>query len=76
MSDYGIIRTFNSAAEDLLGFNADEVIGSRSPIDFHEPDEVAARARVISDELGRLVDNGFDVLAAKARLGLPEVLFD
>ena len=40
----GIITVFNEGAERLLGYRADEVVGSCTPLAFHDPDELAARA--------------------------------
>jgi PAS domain S-box-containing protein len=73
VSETGTVRSFNSAAERLLGYTADEVIGRKSPTDFHEPAQLAARADVLAAELGEPVAVGFDVLAAKARRGLVDV---
>jgi PAS domain S-box-containing protein len=68
----GIIRTFNPAAERLLGYRAGEVVGRITPATFHDPEEVARRARVLSVELGRPVAPGFEAFVAKARLGLAD----
>lgn len=40
----GIIRSFNRAAEQMLGYGAAEVIGQQTPLLFHDPTEIAARA--------------------------------
>lgn len=66
----GIIRLFNPAAESLLGYCADALIGIQTPALFHDPEEVAARARLFSAELNRSIEPGFDVLVEKSRLGL------
>ncbi|TVP90337.1 MAG: PAS domain S-box protein [Pseudomonadaceae bacterium] len=39
----GLITLFNSGAEHLLGYSADELIGRRTPAVFHLPDELRAR---------------------------------
>jgi diguanylate cyclase (GGDEF)-like protein/PAS domain S-box-containing protein len=39
----GRIAVFNQAAEELLGYRADEVIGQMSPLDLHVPEELAER---------------------------------
>ena len=64
----GIIKTFNAAAGRWLGYRADEVIGKASAGVFHDPDEMALRARELSLELGRTVSPGFEVFVAKADL--------
>ena len=67
----GVIQLFNPAAEALLGYTAEEMIGKRTPALFHDPEEVAARARLFSVELGVTIEPGFDVFVEKARRGLP-----
>ncbi len=67
----GIIRLFNPAAESLLGYRADELVGKQTPAVFHDPEEVAARARLFSAELGVTIEPGFEVFVEKARRGLP-----
>ncbi|MBS0170490.1 MAG: response regulator [Nitrospira sp.] len=67
----GIIQLFNPAAEALLGYRTDELIGCQHPGIFHDPAEVAARARQFSDELGRIIAPGFDVFVEKCRCNLP-----
>ena len=67
----GIIRVFNPAAEALLGYSAEDVIGKQTPAIFHDPDEVAARARSFSAELGVTIEPGFDVFIEKCRRELP-----
>ncbi len=46
----GIIRDFNARAQQLLGWNASELIGRRSCLELHAREEVLARA---SSALGR-----------------------
>jgi PAS domain S-box-containing protein len=67
----GIIRLFNPAAESLLGYRADELIGKQTPAIFHDLEEVSARARLFSAELGVPIEPGFDVFVEKSRRGLP-----
>lgn len=68
----GVIQSFNPAAERMLGYRADEVVGLVTPAIFHDPDEVLDRARVLSREINREVAPGFEVFIAKTRLGLVE----
>jgi len=69
--DYnGLIMTFNPCAERLLGFTADEMIGKRTPEIFHDKDEVINEAKKLSEELGTVINSGFDVFVAEAKLGL------
>lgn len=64
----GIILTFNKEAERITGFSADEMIGKNSPQAFHDLEEVQARAKHLSNELGSPVQVGFETFIAKARV--------
>lgn len=67
----GVILSFNPAAERMLGYAAAELVGSHTAVAFHDPAEIAARARQFSEELGETIAPGFEVFAAKARRNLP-----
>jgi PAS domain S-box-containing protein len=62
----GIITVFNSGAERMLGYRAEEMIGKQTPAIFHLPSEVEARARVLSEHFGRRIE-GVDVFVGFAR---------
>jgi len=72
-TSYGIIATapdgtitiFNHAAERMLGYRADEMIGKNTSVIIHDPTEVEDRARELSEELGRPVEPGFEMFVAK-----------
>ena len=68
----GIIRTFNTAAERLLGYTSAEVVGKMTPALFHDAAEVEQRARDLSVELGRPIAPGFEVFVAKSTLWTPD----
>jgi len=65
----GVIVSFNSAAERMLGYKAEEVIGKATPAIIHDPIEVQWRAKELTKELGREVEPGFETFVAKARSG-------
>lgn len=67
----GTIRTFNRAAERLLGRAPDQIIG-HSPCALVDPDDLAARAATLARELGREVDPGMDALVALVSPGRPD----
>ena len=68
----GIVSSFNRAAERLLGYRADEVVGQQSPILWHDPEEIALRARQLSEALGEPVAAGLNVFTARAGRGTPD----
>jgi PAS domain-containing protein len=53
----------------LAGYAPAEIIGKSNPTLWHDADEVVARAKFLSHELGRTIEPGFEVFVAKARLG-------
>jgi diguanylate cyclase (GGDEF)-like protein/PAS domain S-box-containing protein len=68
----GLIVSFNKAAERMLWYGADEMVGKVTPGVFHDAEEVKARAKALSEELGYYVAPGFDVFVAKAKLNHQE----
>ncbi|WP_440054108.1 CHASE domain-containing protein [Pseudoalteromonas sp. T1lg65] len=71
-NEQGLITSFNPAAEKLLGYSAEEVVGKQTPQIFHVESEVVARAEALSEELGLDIDPGFEVFVTKARMGLSD----
>jgi PAS domain S-box-containing protein len=68
----GTIRTFNAAAERLLGYRAEEVVGKVTPLIIHDRAEIVQRSRELTEELGLPIEPGFECFVAKARLGTPD----
>ena len=68
----GIIKTFNSAAERMLVYTSEEVVGKLTPAIFHDLDEVVARAAELTRELGRKVGTGFEAFVARVAAGKPD----
>jgi len=48
----GVIQIFNVGAERMLGYTAAEVMNKITPADISDPQEVIARAKALSVELG------------------------
>ncbi len=65
----GVIQIFNKAAQRMLGYTEEEVVGKATPALIHDPGEVAARAKALSKELECLIEPGFEVFVAKSRRG-------
>ncbi len=66
----GIIKTFNAAAQRLLGYSSAEVIDKLTPAVIHDLAEIKQRATELSAELGQPIAAGFEVFVAKALLGV------
>lgn len=68
-SDYnGIIKHFSKGAETLLGYTAEEMIDKQTPAIIHVEEEVVARGKELTKELGRDIQ-GFEVFVAYAKEG-------
>ncbi len=68
----GTIMSFNKAAERMLGYSAEEMIGKHTPTILHDPKEVALRAQTLSEEFGIRLEPSFEVFVAQARRGIPD----
>ncbi|SKA93198.1 PAS domain S-box-containing protein [Prosthecobacter debontii] len=68
----GTIRTFNHAAERMLGYQAEEMVGKQTPAIIHLKEEIEKRAEQLTQELGYPVEPGFETFVAKAKLGTPD----
>lgn len=62
----GTITTFNKAAEDMLGYSTEEMVGLQKPGVFHDLSEVTSMAKKLSEELQHEVPVGFETFAIMA----------
>jgi len=69
----GVIQIFNVGAERMLGYTAAEVMNKNTPADISDPQEVIARARTLSAELGTPITPGFEALVFKASRGIEDI---
>jgi PAS domain S-box-containing protein len=69
----GVIQIFNVGAERMLGYTAAEVINQITPADISDPQEVIARAKALSVELGTPITPGFEALVFKASRGIEDI---
>ena len=69
----GVIQIFNVGAERMLGYTAAEVMNKITPADISDPQEVIARAKALSVELGTPITPGFEALVFKASRGIEDI---
>jgi PAS domain S-box-containing protein len=69
----GVIQIFNVGAERMLGYSAVDVLNKVTPADISDPEELVARARALSLELGTTIQPGFEALVFKASRGIEDI---
>jgi PAS domain S-box-containing protein len=69
----GVIQIFNVGAERMLGYAAADVMNKITPADISDPQEVIARAKALSVELGTTITPGFEALVFKASRGIEDI---
>ena len=69
----GVIQIFNVGAERMLGYAAADVLNKITPADISDPQEVIARAKVLSVELSTPIAPGFEALVFKASRGIEDI---
>src|SRR5580658_6229263 len=69
----GVIQIFNVGAERMLGYAAAEVMNKITPADISDPQEVIARAKSLSAEIGTKITPGFEALVFKASRGIEDI---
>ncbi len=69
----GVIQIFNVGAERMLGYAAADVMNKITPAEISDPQELIARAKTLSAELGIEIAPGFDALVFKASRGIEDI---
>src|SRR5471030_316977 len=69
----GVIQIFNVGAERMLGYAATDVMNKITPADISDPQELIARAKALSIELGAPITPGFEALVFKASRGIEDI---
>ena len=69
----GVIQLFNVGAERMLGYTAADVVNRISPADISDPQELIARAKSLSIEIGTPITPGFEALVFKASRGIEDI---
>src|SRR5437762_12174698 len=69
----GVIQIFNVGAERMLGYTGAEVMNKITPADISDPQEVVARAKALSVEIGTTITPAFEALVFKASRGIEDI---
>jgi PAS domain S-box-containing protein len=69
----GVIQIFNVGAERMLGYAAADVMNKITPADISDPQELVARAKALSIEIGTTITPGFEALVFKASRGIEDI---
>jgi len=69
----GVIQIFNVGAERMLGYDAADVMNKITPAEISDPQEVIARAKALTAELGTPITPGFEALVFKASRGIEDI---
>tara|TARA_R110002126_G_scaffold142037_1_gene287492 strand:+ start:8518 stop:10596 length:2079 start_codon:yes stop_codon:yes gene_type:complete len=64
----GIITYFNEGAETLLGYKSEELINKKTPLLFHDKEEIRRRGQELSSKYKKEI-SGFDVLTKLTKEG-------
>ncbi|WP_418264810.1 PAS domain S-box protein [Flavobacterium faecale] len=67
----GTITLFNKGAEQMLGYNAEELINKSTPFIFNLKEEIKEVAQELEKELNEKFE-GTQIFAAKAKKGIPD----
>jgi PAS domain S-box-containing protein len=69
----GVIQIFNVGAERMLGYTAAEVMNQITPADISDSQELIARARALTMEIGVPITPGFEAMVFKASRGIEDI---
>jgi PAS domain S-box-containing protein len=69
----GVIQIFNVGAERMLGYTAADVTNRITPADISDSQELIARAKALSLELGTPISPGFEAMVFKASRGIEDI---
>ncbi|MBT5232188.1 MAG: PAS domain S-box protein [Methylococcales bacterium] len=72
MNTSGVVTTFNPQAEKILGYDASEIIDKQSPALWHDPKDVEAQAKALSEKIGRKIEPGTETFTYYPNQGVIE----
>lgn len=67
----GKIVLFNSGAEQLLAYKAEELVGKHTPAIIHLPEEIEKESKVLSEKYNKKI-SGFETFVYEAEIGQPK----
>lgn len=67
----GMIVSMNKAAQRMLWYSELELVGKSNFAILHDKEEIVLRAKSLSEELGRVIEPGFEVFIAKSNEDIP-----
>ncbi|MFC5285392.1 PAS domain S-box protein [Pedobacter alpinus] len=70
MDTEGQITLFNSGAEKMLGYKAEELVGKHTPAIIHLPEEVENESKALSEKYEKEI-RGFETFVYEAKIGQP-----
>lgn len=68
----GYIVSVNSAGLKMLGYSDKELIGNKTPMSWHDEQEVLNYSNQLFKEIGVKIKPGFEVIVAKSKIGQTE----
>ncbi len=66
----GLITSINPAAERMLWYSREELVGKKTPEIIHDQGEVISRAQELSAKYNQKIEPGFEVFVHESRAGL------
>ncbi|HEY1663321.1 MAG TPA: PAS domain S-box protein [Verrucomicrobiae bacterium] len=64
----GTVKTFNPAAQRILGYAPQEVVGKATPLLWRDAKEISERSEVLSERMGHPIRPTFETIVAKIEL--------
>ena len=68
----GIITSINPAAEKMLWYTSEELVGKQSSLIVHDKNEIVGRAKELSAKYKKKIESDFEAFVYEARAGLVE----
>lgn len=68
----GLITSINPAAERMLWYSREDLVGKKSPQIIHDNAEIISRAQELSSKYSQTIEPGFEVFVHESRAGLAD----